>query len=211
MSKLQVVARFKSDDAANPRFTKTTTIEELMVETMKTLPIDMIYLVTPDQDGRGYSLRELGLITIDIATPSGDQLPNIRPEPIVTQQTVQDAPGQEISVESMPEPIPVKEVVPQVILDNDTGFKFDRPRSQTELLAERGIEEPKKNLARKARKRKSIAPDNGGIGAQVAASGAMDVPEESLPNPVSKGRVQINNIITATPEQAAAASQFGRH
>lgn len=211
MSKLQVIARFKSDDASNPRFTKTTTIEELMVEAMKTLPIDMIYLVTPDQDGRGYSLRELGLLTIDIATPAGEQinLPQVaQPE---VKSVVQDAPGREIVEESIPEPTPVKEVVPQVILGDDTGFRFDKPRSQAELLAERGIEEPKKNLARKPRKRKAIAPDSGVIGAQTSHSGAIDIPEDNLPNPISKGRVQINNIITATPEQAAAASQFGRH
>jgi hypothetical protein len=60
-----------------------------MLEVMKSLPVDMVYMVLPHQDGRGYSLRELGILTADIADEiapleSKDIIPDVPPAPQVT-------------------------------------------------------------------------------------------------------------------------------
>lgn len=92
---IQVVARFKGGDPVNPRFTKTASLKELMLEVMKALPVDMVYMVLPHQDGKGYSLRELGVLTADIADEiapleSQDLIPDVaQPAPIAPSNVAQ--------------------------------------------------------------------------------------------------------------------------
>jgi hypothetical protein len=104
----------------------------------------------------------------------------------------------------------------------DTGFKFDKPKSQSEALAERGIqdramkmhtpviEDPKERTSGKTKKTKTTK------GRKTKAAKAQDnallgddwdkgLPSTRVSGP---GAVQVRSITTATPEEAAAASHF---
>lgn len=201
-----VMARFKTghNSPSNlPRFTRAATIEELMMEVMKSLPVDLVYMMTPDKDGRGYGIREVGVITVDI----------VPVEHVATAQEVTTS--QEPGSPAAPTPL-VKEEAPAPVRQSfafesveDRGFKFDTPKSQAELLKERGLEQPKAEAPgrkRRAKKAKAVVP----------ARPISDDPNDNswmqgLPTPPkSKGHVSVTGIRTATAAEAAAASQVGK-
>lgn len=163
-----VVARYKGE--TSPRFTKSCTIQELLVGLVERLPVDMIYFVVPHPDGKGYSLREAGLITLDL----------------------QPAESQSLPVQQPPPPSSIPALTPAHTLPftfSDESLNFPRPKSQAELLAERGLEQPS-SKPKRTRKRKPTT-------------------DENLPHPVSNSTRRVTSISTATPAEAEAASHFG--
>lgn len=203
----QIVGRFKDSPEGQPRFTRVGSPQELMVALMKTLPVDMIYVVVPHEDARGYSLREAGVLVLDV----------------IPSENVKNASRQEDSIPAQPLPSPhqesfnlessFKESEPSIVEHNiktqDT-FNFDKPKSQSELLAERGLE-VKKTVAdvspikkAKVKSRKKIAKKEPVI--------SNDPNDDSwlkdLPPPVRSagGKISIRSIRTATPAEALAAS-----
>lgn len=109
---IQVVARFKGGDPVNPRFTKTASLKELMLEVMKALPVDMVYMVLPHQDGKGYSLRELGVLTADIA----DEIAPLESQDIIPEvaRRQQDVARRQQDVAQVTHFLPEDDTTPQV-------------------------------------------------------------------------------------------------
>jgi hypothetical protein len=183
-----VVARIINTKDGNPRFTRATTINELMQELVKLLPVDTIYTLFPDRDGRGYSLREVGTITLKL-------IPYDQPEQsLVEAPKLQVAPKIEKPLEKTPV---IKNNQPQTFEPGE--FVFDTPKSQAELLRERGLEQaPLTALAGVKKVPKKVKKSKG---------------DDDLLKPSAfdrRGKVQVTGIREATPEEAAAASMFGK-
>lgn len=69
MTKPLVVARIKTNDPSEtPKFTKAMPIESLLLELVKTIPVDKVYVMVEDEDGEGFRLREMGSVYLDIVT-----------------------------------------------------------------------------------------------------------------------------------------------
>ena len=177
-----VVARFKGAPNETPRFTRTATIDELMKEVAASIPVDMIYFVVPHPDGKGFSLREAGLVILDVLQQ--DEVKT--PQPLVP-------PALEVVHQNGLISQDTRTMAPEIYPMGSNGLDF-KPKSQSELLAERGLEQ-----APKSRKKSGKAPKRQ----------REDLP---LPTTISKGGiVKTTGFRTATPAEAAAASQFGKH
>lgn len=237
----QVVARFKSPDSS-PRFTKSCNIDELMARLMQELPVDALYMVIPHDDGLGYNLRELGYLSLNVVTR--DQI-EAEPAPTSSPQEPEQIPAEAahwMAADLGPRPVvaPESKVFTQPTLDPGPqpftpiqaemrgGMTFDRPRSQKELLREKGIQDPPNHMygvrgpkdrsnavpqepepAQKATPKKQAKPKKAKISKRKDAELSSEADDSNLPNTVSKGgRRVVNSISTATPEEAAAASQF---
>jgi len=221
MPDVNVVARFKGSSENGPRFTKTATLEELLTEVAKAIPVDMLYIVTPYPSGGGYSLHEIGLLTLDIRDPQGRPIATSslsRPDPLPETppaKTVQEPLGEEISIKPTPSLPPPPKDAPQVILGQDTGFSFERPKSQAELLKERGIVEPRQRVGRTVADETPGEPEpplrKKAKPGKLSKRKSKELSDDDLPHVRSSSHTEIANIITATPAQAAAASKFGKH
>jgi hypothetical protein len=171
---------------------------------MKQLPIDLVYIVVPHQDGRGYSLREAGVVTVNLLGTDVDL--QVMPEP--EQRPIESAP-----LASAHEPSEVANQTHVDQMEMFPEFQFATPKSQAELLRERGLEQAptqtKGGGAKKPRKARAQ-------GRTASEDKISDDPNdtswlEGLPAPTrAKGSVKINSIRTATPVEAEAASHFGR-
>lgn len=223
--KIQVVARFKNSDPANPRFTKTASFEELYVEIAKTLPVDKVYIVATDPDGLGYSLREIGTITLDLLTIDNVSA-NEKPSPSLhSKQTMPSEPsikpvidrGEDFVDKPIVDPSPPPQPYAFGQAQERDALVFDKPRPQAELLAERGVQEPKVNKASKEMLAEQRAEREGKKTSKSAKSKAKKPKSEqtesdplldpNLPHPRSLGsKVRINKIVQATGE--AAQSNF---
>lgn len=196
-----VMGRIRGSDPKSPRFTASTTHQDLMAKLAEQLPVDLIYFVVPHPDGKGFSLREAGQVVLDIqVSPDLDMpLETVTPKPL--QPPAPPAPTELApTVAEIGQQLPQDYVFGVQAPNEPDPFKFERPRSQAELLKERGIEQPKVNLAPKKKTR-----------GKSRAKALDDIPDDQLPNPVSLGgRVQTNHISTATQAEQAAASKFNR-
>jgi hypothetical protein len=146
MSKIQIVARFKDSEPDNPRFTKTTTLEELFKEALKSLPVDLIYYILPHQDGLGYTLKEAGVLTLNIETDLGKSnpaTPTLAPAPIVPQDTMEEV-VEEAKSQAQPKRIPPPN--PARPIQSLSQTKFSQPKSQDQLAKELGIQDQKIQL-----------------------------------------------------------------
>lgn len=200
-----VVARYRGTQNA-PKFTRPSTVDELLKEVVERIPVDLVYFLVPHPDGKGYSFREAGLVTLDILS-EGYQ----HPTPLLT-------PPAPFLSHSEPAGINVKQTSPTLPqpLDNPTdpsGYAFGQDldlkllptKTQRELLAERGLELPPKSSkvapGSPKKKRSKGKPTPSITEADIDASGP-------LLHPVSNGsRVEITSISQATQAEAAAASK----
>jgi hypothetical protein len=208
-----------------PRFTRMGTTEELLTELQAMLPADTAYVVVPDPDGKGFSFREAFRIQLTV-TPSVGQFWDaprgavlVTPEPLtppaspmdfagVTDMMRGESPQDATGRDAGPTPtLPMAEPVKF----NSAGF--ERPRSQAELLAERGITEPKVNL----RPVKKVVPTPVRAAKGRKKYPAQDpndkddpsIPDDKLPSTRSlTPRRSVTKIRQATPAEAAAASHF---
>lgn len=212
--KLMVIGRRKTSSDQEPSFTKTMPIDEMVAELNKTLPIDMLFFVVPHSDGKGYELREAGIVTAYVhnpdtirtvaasVTPSEPSHQEIAPPPL-------PLPLRSVAVATEePQPLqtpsqPVVETPSFTPMTSDDDFKFATPKSQTELLHERGLElEPVKGKIQKGKRKTAKAVESAGGNEQEISA--------SDPRLQARGSVKITHIKTATPQEAAAASQFGK-
>ena len=204
-----VVARFKKGG-----FTRTGTIDEVLKSIVDVLPVDIIYFLVPHPDSKGYSLREAGYLSLDIRALSevNERLPSQElsqetfPKASTTPTPPAKLPNLSYIDSGVDRDVPQEKTtmtVPNLSpnyefggMGDPDGLKLPRPKSQTELLNERGLEIPPPQKKKKGRpkKTKAIEGDN-----------------EPLPiPPKGGGRMVVRNIISATPAQAEAASQFGK-
>ena len=200
-----VAARFKDSDPTSPRITATCDIGTLIRSLMEKLPVDVLYAVDAHEDGKGFSLREIGVVTISV-TPF-DEL-----------EQAQSLPQSDFSLPATRPPVATKDSTtrqPEALASNQTqfdfspvstkdDFDFEKPKSQTQLLAERGIEQPVQ-LVRPPRSNKK----NGKVKAPRSQTDD-NTPDSQLPNPVSRGKTQVTGFKAASQQEAEAASQFGK-
>lgn len=196
------MARFKGDGPL--RFTRSSTAEQLTAELVKAIPVDMVYCVVPNPDGSGYSLREVGPVTLDIL-PSSPNLvmPHTPPAFTAVEGDREDNDPQRLASSPPSQPATFVSHIPPVVshqVDKDP-FESDQPyrfpvKSQAELLAERGIVEtpPARSVATPAKKR---------------SRKAKPAPLDAAPRKViSNSTRQVTGFTTATPAEAAAASNI---
>lgn len=234
-----VVARFKGGDPKAPRFTQSCTIEELFTRLAKDIPVDSLYLVRPDKDGLGFSLREAGVITLQLTDVARvvklqeptQAAPSVLPPPLPSHSQ----PTELSSAIEEPTEVPVT-----YKMDSDQysspspeePFKFAPPRPQAELLAEMGLEiapapevAPKALLAPLKGKSKgkpkshiAVPVDDGQtfIEPTVEPKSIEEVKLDDarsmarLPKVKSRmGSAKVTAVSAASPAQAAAASRFG--
>ena len=210
---LQIVARYRGTET-NPKFTKTTTIPELMSEIAKALPVDLIYFVLPHLDGQGYSLRQAGILVPHLVAPGeAEPEPEVRTPitaefsttPLPPPSPVRDRSTLPPSLPADEEPIPTPD---DDIVLMEPDMTFPKPKSQTELLHAMGLELPPtpapKRAARKGKKVKGQPDIDPALGRQEEIS-ASDPRLKARP-----GSTKITHIKAATPAEAKAASHFGK-
>ena len=225
-----VVARLKTGG-----FSRSGTPEEVFASLQKLLPVDKLYFLVPHPDGKGYELREVGNVVVDFrandelstqetvqSNVSASQPPTSTPEIRAVRPVID--PGQPIAQDPTP---PLTQAADFRMAAPETGFKFDKPKSQSEALAERGIqdramkmhtpviEEPTQDesVGRTVKAKKAKSQKKGKKTASAKAQEAellSDDWDKGLPSTrvSGPGAVQVRSITTATPEEAAAASHF---
>lgn len=179
MFDLPVVARVKGEGPV--QFTKSCTAQELLTKCIAALPVDLVYFVVPHSDGKGYSLREAGLLTLDL-----------QPVEHQTQPAPLEPPSpQTVATYKWEAPTPQETTQFQTYqFDLDNPIK---PQPQSVLLKERGLEQPTPKPIKKKRTKKRPEPS-----------------DDDLPHPTSQGStVKVTRISTATKaEQEAAGKNF---
>ncbi len=202
----QIIVRFKKGGMS-----RSGTPEEVMRAMCELLPFDKIYFVIPHPDGKGYNLREAGTVVLDI-DPSVDIGQVSHAEPEVTPLVEPLAPSSPPSGSGLR--------VDQVSFVSEVetnSFKFDKPKTQSQLLKERGLEQPKPKQASKSTPTPTLPKARAKKGRGKAAKAVKvnldsDDWDKDLPPPVRSGpaKVHINGFSIATPAEAAAASKFGK-
>lgn len=212
---VQVVARFKGGDPLNPRFTKTSTVEELFKAVKEALPVDKVFYILPHADGLGYHLREVGEMTVDILQldMSAKEVDSSPASPLAPSPQVESEPDTETLPENvindLQSIISAQPMVPPSPPSEDgsfTGFAPIKPPPSQDSLAGLPAPAPMKPARKTSGRKKKMTPaemamqDDGPIDS--------DVGLPSAPNhtPVSR---KVTHISEATPEQAAKASRFG--
>lgn len=184
---LIVCAKFKGAPGEPPRFSKSLPIEQLFLSLMETLPVDDIYAVAQIPDSEEYVFTKVGTIVLDML--SGPAL-----------ESAVNAPGRKIPQNGTPNLPLVKNVEPESNLEVSEGsedldyipnqpiylpreeakdtnpFSFSKPKSQKELLRERGLEQPPSRLSKSFPKIKLDSKD----------SNKLEDKKEALKKKVSK-------------------------
>lgn len=150
-----VVARKKAGG-----FTKTYSVREILATLAESLPVDKIYFPIPHPDGKGYDFREAGTIVLTIQEPDASgsvEVPElVIPTPAPPVPPSLQEPYGTIIVQNTggptPPPRPTGNMVVKASPEASNQYQFGgmdedldhkpRPKSQAELLAERGIIEP---------------------------------------------------------------------
>ena len=202
MSDQLVVARFK-----NGGFTRTGTIQEVLSQLCQFIPVDAIYFLIPHPDGKGYSFREAGTVTLDIQESS--QVESAANQEMVPPSPAPPAPPASISLDSIdniPGPLPTPSPQENGALKKEgyafnekSDFKFTPPKAQAELLKERGLEQP-------SAKRRGVKKTK-----KASKRGVVDTEDENLPiPPKGGGHTVATSFSKATPAESLAASKFGQ-
>lgn len=195
-----VAGRLKGGDPLNPTFTKTVTLAELLLSITQRLPVDTIYYMVPHEDGRGYSMRECGTVVIDII-PS-DEGTTSREATKSPKRPIAELPDATVANPSpqAADTAPTGHFEP---MNERDDLSIAPPKSQAQLLAERGLEQP---LPSPKPKRKS----KNKCKSAAKSDSSLEIKDEDLPNPVSRSSRKVSSIRQATPQEAAAASKFGK-
>lgn len=171
------VARLRGPANEPPRFTRSAPLNEIVSAIVERLPADILYLVEPNSSG--YSLKQIGLITIDIQTAPGPLH-----EPVLPQgEAVAESPTQPPNQANTAQPEPDLE-----------AYEFDgrvQGKPQSVALAEKGLELPPSRPSKKPKAKPKPKQD-----------------EDDLPHPVSKSTRKVVRITKATEAEAAAASKI---
>jgi len=75
-NELLVMARYR-DTSQGVKFSGAMPLRELMSRMISFLPCDSLFVLVPDSDGKGYSLREVGLLTLSVGQPVDVALPSV--------------------------------------------------------------------------------------------------------------------------------------
>lgn len=78
---LKVIGRLSKSTAQDPSFTKTTSLENLMLSLSKMLPVDIVYTVFQDPSG-AMVLQPIGTLSVQFTPlePLNDPAPTLPPE-----------------------------------------------------------------------------------------------------------------------------------
>lgn len=209
-----VVARFKPVEGQPLRFTASASPEELLASLEAKLPVDLIYGLIPFPDGKGYSLRELGLVAL---TVNSDVLPERAAAPAPQAPTADRVtPGP--AAPPLPSHEPVQLKLPLEIPAPSSGYSFSpnvehAPKSQGELLKERGLEQAPPTASRRpkvTRKRGKPAKALGHAG-EPSVTDADLPPDSALPTVRNLRGANSRSVVAftqATQAEAEAASHF---
>ena len=221
-----VCARFKkTKDGDKVRFTAIVPIEELLAKLVENLIVDKLYIAVDDPDGKGYGLREIGDVTLTVASPGA---------PLITVPAMPE--GRTPYTPPLPhEPAPVAPIaaerglpiVARLVQDNQDSGQYDfkpigaPPKRQSELgtgqaTTPQGKEENAKAASLMARILAARGVSDHEVGDEPApkpkarkkAKKTLSFEEEDklLPNTVSKSKLKITGVIEGTDAERAAAS-----
>ncbi len=187
------------------RLSRSGNAEEIMGMVQAGLPAQIMFTIEPSPDGKGLQLHEVGrfevvfkpTVGVSQAVPLGATQPAAsHPAPAEVKAP---APTEVTKLGTRPEI--VAPPAPQQL----TFLPVTEPaRSQSELLKERGLEQPP---TKKRKRSKGKTPT---IPYTTSAKTSADPDDLGPPPTAQPGTMTVTKIIKATPEEAAAASQFGK-
>lgn len=160
-----LVGRLRTPQGDKPRFTKPMTADELFAGLYNSQLVDKIYHIDTVETELGYQqvLIEAGSVIITFLPIGEDAESQAVGKPKPTEPHVAAKTGPRVDATSEPRPVatpsrdnrnltPKRSSNEEYQFGDDSLPPFPKPKSQGELLAERGLEQPKPKTALKRQK-----------------------------------------------------------
>lgn len=224
-----VIGRFRADSNRNqlneqPRFTPAVGIDELFDSLYRKLPIDKIYFVDilPTEDGYVQKITEAGDLILNFL-PTGEKpappvpvAPPTRTPPVAVEGPLGDESSKPIPQATpstdnanLTPPRPSSEVYKmKTELPKGSLPAFPKPKSQSELLKERGLEQGSTKIEQPNKlgrlEKAQLNPTKSGklTDKSKGKSKKKTIESDNLPDTVSRSSIEVTAIIPGSPDPA---------